>query len=276
MRCRSACKLQKLSLEEPAMASRAIKLLLFFFTSAYAHTYAQAQWTVAVPPPPPPTVYVQPTPPPIIVVPSMQGVPPDSIVVQQPSPLTYHSYYRPIERTEPLWPSTGLKLTFTGGFGSKTRLLGGTAALRYRASRTFGLDIGGGYLVGHDEVDRKRREIPLFVDGLIYLIPRQPIQLYLVAGAHAAWSHAEGVRSDTGFYDNADGFYVGGQGGLGIEFQLHPYVYLTLDVRATLRNRVSGSAAYDFIEHDEQGRPTGRTTNWSSGIVGNAGLLFYF
>ena len=75
---------------------------------------------------------------------------------------------QPYRSPDFLWPRAGLRISAVGGLGSEARMWGGSAAFRYRPSLSVGLDFGLGYLTGKDHLHRNARDIPIFVDVLLY------------------------------------------------------------------------------------------------------------
>ena len=64
--------------------------------------------------------------------------------------------------------------------------------------------------------------------------------------------------------------HVGGYAGLGLEMFATRRISFHLDARGVVREAVGGSSP-EFTD-----TATGRTTNTSVGMVGSAGMVFYF
>jgi hypothetical protein len=225
---------------------------------------------------------VAPAPPPQVVVVPGYGYqpPPPMVVYQQP----YHQPRPMYVVREPFWGASRLGLDLRGegaagfGKGHATYGLGGAGiGLRYRAAPHFGVELGVDVLGGRDFNDRKRLEVAGSLGGLLYVNPRSRVQLYLSAGAmadHAKASTpaptvltADALRStstDTTFN------HVGGYAGLGLEMFATRRLSFHLDARGVLRQNLTGGKA-EFTDVT-----TGRTTNTSGGVVGSAGMVFYF
>ena len=213
----------------------------------------------AAPPPPPPAV-VMPAPPP---APARVGVK---------------------RRWQSEW---GLNLRLQGvGFGgdedgkSKDAGMGGVGlSLRYRPVPAFALEAGVDVLGGTDYNGFERVELPVSLNGILYVNPRSRAQFYFTGGVH--WSSAT-VSSDKpdprlSPDPESDGFateysYFGGQGAIGLEFRVSRRVALNIDELAFVRARTNdeGTPA-EFTDPD-----TGKTTNTSGGGLFRGGLTFWW
>src|SRR5262249_26225036 len=142
----------------------------------------------------------------------------------------------------------------------------------------FAFDLGADVLAGNDYNGFQRVEVPISLNGIIYLNPRNRVQVYLIGGANV--SRAE-VRSDTPApqlapVGDSGQFrprytYFGGQGGLGLEFRLSKRVAIDLDGLAFIRKRIGDIRAPEFINNE-----TGQTTNTSAGGLFRGGLQFWW
>jgi hypothetical protein len=237
----------------------------------------------------PPVVIYQPVPtaPPahvVIVAPGLaRPVPPPPPPPPPP---------RPISRSE--W---GINMRVEGialgRASSSSSGMGGLGlSLRYRPVPAFALDLGADVVGGIDYNGMQRLETPLSLSGLVYVNPRSKVQFYLTGGAD--WSHAR-VRSDEwqpmmtyrSTYDGttyradtttlsdgykADYYYLGGHGGVGLEFRLSRHVALDLDTIGFVRTRVDRKASSEpeFVSS------TGQTTNTSGGGLFRFGLTIWW
>jgi hypothetical protein len=152
---------------------------------------------------------------------------------------------------------------------------GFTGGLRLRPTPHLGLDLGIGAYGGTDYNGLDRLEIPLTADLLMYVNPQHRVQFYFVAGAGVSFAHAEGINQHTGRYMELEASYLGGQAGAGIEWRINRHFGLNFDVRGFLRKRVDSDQP-EFVEYDDGGLPTGRTTNTSAGGTANIGASVYF
>jgi hypothetical protein len=187
---------------------------------------------------------------------------------------------------EPFWGASrlGIDLRVDGaaGFGgnrvNEAYGLGGAGiGLRYRATPHFGLEAGVDVLGGHDWNGLKRVEVAGNLGGLLFFNPRSRAQVYLSAGFLADHAKASGTAAVSpateGFRTTSTDLtydHVGGYAGLGLEMFAARHLSFHLDARGVLRERVGG-ASPEFTDPS-----TGRTTNTSAGLVGSAGMTFYF
>lgn len=238
-------------------------------------------------PPPPPGA-----PPPVVIYQPVPLAPPPHVVIvtpgygygygygYRPAPPRV-TYPRPQPRLESEW---GLNLRVEGAAIGRPAnayyspgLAGVGMSLRYRPVPAFAFDLGADILTGVDYNGFSRTEVPLSLSGLLYLNPRSRVQLYLEGGAQ--YSRAE-VRSDqassllvpvTGGQYGATYTYLGGHGGLGLEFRLSRRVALNVDGLGFVRKRVGDITTPEFVEAG-----TNRATNTSGGALFRAGLTFWW
>jgi hypothetical protein len=246
--------------------------------------------------PPPPVVRPRRAPPPMapppVVVYQEVPAPPPQVIIVTPG---YGGYYRrpvrpvpppPTAPPKPRWhPEFGLDLRVEGlvmgrssGAASTAGMGGLGLSLRYRPIPHFAFDLGVDVLAGHDYNGFQRIEVPVGLNGLIYLNPRSRVQFYLMGGAHI--SRAE-VKSDfparqlslsaDGTEYDAKYTYFGGQGGGGLEFRLSKRFALHLDVLGFVRKRIDDGKVPEFIDYE-----TGRTTNTSGGALIRGGVNFWW
>lgn len=212
--------------------------------------------TQPAPPPPPRVVYVetQPAPPPVVYVEQQPAPPP--VVYQQ---TTIES------RLE-----VGLHGRVGGVFGQNVQMGGVHGALRLRPNGNdgrFALDLGVGAYGGTDYNGDNRAEVPITVDALMYLNPRDEFQVYLLAGAGVSWAHTEGDFGE----DGRNMMHVGGEAGLGVEWRLSRHWAVSADVRGFIRQRVDSDERPEFVDPEN-----GRETDTSGGGVATLGATFYF
>lgn len=236
--------------------------------------------TQPAPPPPPPVVVEEPAPPVVIVQP--QQPPPPPVVVQpapppppqvvhvQPAPQPTYEQQRP-QRPRSRYPysQTGLHLHLGGLFGEELAMGGGGAAFRIRPNPHFAIDIGGAIYGGNDYNGLDRVELPMTVDAIFFFNPQHRFQFYGLLGVGGSFGHAEGFNIRTGQLDDRDYAHLGGEAGLGVEWRIGRHFALNLDVRGFIRQRVDGNPEPEFREGS-------RTTDTSGGVIGQAGMTFYF
>lgn len=213
--------------------------------------------------------------------------PPPVMIVRPEAPPPYE-YARPPRGSISHPSEWGLNLHLEGAMiGSGTRgnagLGGGGAGLRFKPSRSFGmeadLDFAGG---DHDFQGSKRSETAFTLNALLFLNPRSRAQLYLLAGF--GWSGAH-VTCDS-CATTLDGHYnyFGGQLGAGLELRLTRVLAFNVDFRGFIRGRTDELAR----TQPEFDQPTGcsanpaayggacRTTNTSGGGLLTGGMTLYF
>jgi opacity protein-like surface antigen len=220
----------------------------------------------------PPIVYQQqqnPPAPPVVVY---QPAPPPVVVVRQQPPPTY--VYAPTRR---LWRSEwGVNLRVEGAFYGNNKVDGGMngigglgLGIRFRPSPWFGIEADIDFLGGKDYNDYKRNETAFSVNALIFVNPRDRVQVYFLAGLGGSVAHVQ----DTVNNAEADWGYFGAQGGGGLEFRLWRNFALHADVRGFIRGRTDSEARFnpEFVDPN-----TGRSTNTSGGMLVTGGMTFYF
>lgn len=176
----------------------------------------------------------------------------------------------------------GVNLHIDGAlFGSESGMshdagMGGLgAAFRMRLHPVFALDIGVDFLGGRDFNGNARAEGVLSANGLLYLNPRQRIELYLLAGLFTSRAQVD-VRYLGGERvapHDASYAYFGGQVGFGAEVRLSRRVSAQADVLGFVRER---SRRYRYFEPDFVDPETHRTTNRSGGGLVRGGFTFYW
>ncbi|MFW6051498.1 MAG: outer membrane beta-barrel protein [Myxococcota bacterium] len=240
--------------------------------------HAQVVVVEEQPPPPPPP----PAPPRVIVVeaetqqapPPEPPPPPAPPPPAEPDPAHVPEMPPPEELPD---PKLGVHV-HVGGVGARNVQMGGvTAGFRFRPWSHLAIDLGMGGYGGTDYNGLDRAEIPVTMDLLFYVNPQHRLQLYFLAGGGLSVAHAEGFNVHTGDFQSRDFAYVGGEAGVGLEWRIARRFALNADIRAFLRQRVDENDAQpEFVEYDDAGRPTGRTTDTSAGAIGTLGATFYF
>jgi opacity protein-like surface antigen len=153
-------------------------------------------------------------------------------------------------------------------------------SLRYRPVPHFAFDLGVDVLAGNDYNGFQRVEVPVTLNGMLYLNPRSRVQVYLMGGANISRAQVRSNQaspqlslSQEGDQYGANYTYFGGQGGGGLEFRISRRVALNLDSLGFVRTRVDDHAdrSPEFIDYR-----TGRTTNVSGGALVRGGLTFWW
>jgi hypothetical protein len=209
---------------------------------------------------------------------------------QEPHVVIVSPGYRPVHRVEgfappparPMWhPEWALNLHVEGlAFGHRgttnTGMGGIGGSLRFRPGPHFAIDAGFDLLAGNDFNGFERTETPFTLNGMIYVNPRNRVQLYLLGGMQ--FSHAD-VRSDREsplLHKDHDGYsaqytYFGGQGGGGLEFRISRRVGLDLDVVGFLRKRTDNGPEPEYVDWAKH-----RATNTSDGALFRGGMSFWW
>jgi hypothetical protein len=194
--------------------------------------------------------------------------PPPTVVVQrsvpryEPPPLAHQRR----QRSE--W---GFNMHLLGALmGSRNDSgMGGVGfALRARPTGHFALDFGLDVVGGRDYYGRRRTEVPLSVNALIFVNPRDRAQFYMLGGL--GWSSA---RVEVPFEYKGSNYttrgstvdrygYFGAQLGAGFEFRVAKKTALNIDLIGFVP---------EFTDSE-----TGRRTNTSGGGLLRGGLTFYW
>ena len=210
--------------------------------------------------------------------------PPPTVVVQRPVP-RYEP--PPLGRRHHRYPSEwGFNMHLLGALmgdrsdKSNDSGMGGVGfALRARPTGYFALDFGLDVVGGRDYHGRRRTEVPLTVNALVFVNPRDRAQFYMLGGL--GWSSARvevpyEVRganySESGSTIDRYG-YFGVQLGAGFEFRVAKKTALNVDLIGFVRGRTDQAAAYNPEFTDPA---TGRRTNTSGGGLLRGGLTFYW
>jgi hypothetical protein len=179
----------------------------------------------------------------------------------------------------------GLNLRVEGVAMARGRSTRGDAGMggmgvsfRFRPVQAFAIDVGLDVLGGRDYNGFVRTELPLSLNGILYVNPKSRVQFYLIGGLDLSFAE---VRSDrpspllsSGYMGGdyrAEYSYFGGHGGLGLEFRLSRHVALDLDGMAFVRSRTDDGLAPEFYDPR-----TGRTTNTSGGGIFRFGVTFWW
>jgi hypothetical protein len=229
----------------------------------------------------------KPPPPPVVVYQPVPTAPPAHVVIVAPG----YGLVRPIPpppppppAPRPMWrPEWGINMRVEGlALGqraSSSAGMGGLGmSLRYRPVPAFALDLGADLIGGIDYNGFQRLETPVSLSGLLYVNPRSRVQFYLTGGID--WSHARvtsdayspllRTQSDSSY--GADYNYLGGHGGLGLEFRLSKHVAMNIDMIGFMRSRIDGRAdTPEFVDYY-----TGRTSNTSGGGLFRGGLTIWW
>ncbi len=243
--------------------------------------------------PPPPVRRPRRPPPPVVIY---SPVPPPQVIVIAPGYGYGYPYSRPARTAPPpppapkppRWQSEfginlrveGVALGHPGGSSFNVGMGGVGQSLRYRPVPHFAFDLGADVLAGNDYNGFQRLEVPVSLNGIIYINPRNRVQVYLIGGANVSRAEVSSNQSALaqellaptgGGQYGATYTYFGGQGGLGLEFRLSKRVAIDLDGLAFVRERIGDIQTPEFVNPR-----TGQTTNTSAGGLFRGGLNFWW
>jgi hypothetical protein len=178
---------------------------------------------------------------------------------------------------QPRRRSWGIHPQLSGVLGREVGMGGFRIGPRFRPrAGHFALEVDFGYYAGNDFNGLDRTEFPLGINTLFFFNPQHRLQFYAVLGLGLSWGWAEGINRHTGSFDDMSFAHFNGEGGIGLEWRIANWFALNFDVRGLIRHRISDSRRPEFVEFDDFGNPTGRTTNTSGGALMNFGGVFYF
>ena len=178
-------------------------------------------------------------------------------------------------------PPPALKATRRGEWGVQFRLegapLGDDAAsnagmggigfsLRPRPSPHFAIDFGLDFIGGRDFSGDRRSESAFYVNPMIFLNPRNKVQVYLFAGLGAGGARVERANGIVRNYR-----YIGADAGAGLEFRFWQRFAFSGDVLAFVRDRSDLQRGAEYVD-----ATTGRYTNSSAGALFRVGATYYW
>lgn len=147
--------------------------------------------------------------------------------------------------------------------GAETPAMGGAGvSLRYRPASPVAIDVGMDVLMGVDSNGYQRREVPLAMSLLLYLVPDTVVQPYAFFGMSVAHASVDASRPEAhlsrGLSDSYD--YIGGHAGLGLDIRLATALSLSVDGLGFVRERVDALAERypEFID-PRSGQPSNTT-----------------
>jgi len=147
---------------------------------------------------------------------------------------------------------------------------GVSGALRLRPNPRYAVELGAGAYAGRDANGQDRFEIPITVDGMVFLNPENALQAYLMAGVGVSTARTEGLNENTGSAAPRRMLHLGGQVGAGLEWRLSDNLAINADVRGFLRQRIDQEEEPEFVNAE-----TGEETDTSAGALATIGATFY-
>jgi hypothetical protein len=192
--------------------------------------------------------------------------PTDDEIVPPPPPLDI----APRRRTGPEW---GAQLRLEA-MGMDNRAADGAGmggfglSVRPRPTPHFAIDCGVDFLAGIDYRGYRRDEAAFLVNPMIFVNPRNKVQVYLLAGVGFSWAKLDNYGGPAIRYS-----YVGIDSGAGVEWRLSRHLAFGGDLIWFVRARTDPEASRqpEFVD-----RRTGRTSNASAGALARIGLTFYW
>jgi hypothetical protein len=140
-------------------------------------------------------------------------------------------------------------------------------SLRPRPSPYFAIDFGIDFIGGRDFNGDKRSESSFTVNPMLFLNPRNKVQIYLFAGLGAGGARVERSNGVERAYR-----YIGADAGAGLEFRFWQHLAFSGDLLAFVRDRTDvGGNAPEFIEPG-----TRRYTDSSAGALFRLGGTYYW
>jgi hypothetical protein len=140
-------------------------------------------------------------------------------------------------------------------------------SLRPRPTPHFAVDFGLDFIGGRDFNGDKRSESSLMINPMLFLNPRNKVQIYLFAGLGLGGAE---VRRSDGVERHYR--YVGADAGAGVEFRLWQRFAFSGDVLAFVRDRSDvGTSAPEYVD-----AATRRYTDSSAGALFRLGGTYYW
>lgn len=152
-------------------------------------------------------------------------------------------------------PDAGL-----GGFGASYRL---------NLARRFALEAGLDFLAGRNEHGLSHAEGALLVNGRFTVNPQNPFRVYGVFGGGLSTARVEAPAELPFTIQPERRFYLNGLFAAGVDWQVVPFLSLSLDVGALLRQRLDGIAT----QSDENGDALDEQP---VGAMGRLAVTFYW
>jgi hypothetical protein len=152
---------------------------------------------------------------------------------------------------------------------------GGGVSLRYRPVDPVAFDVGLDVLMGIDSNGFQRREVPLTMSMLLYLLPDTVVQPYAFFGVSFTQAEVESSRMEPNLAKGyADRYgYIGGHAGLGVDFRVASALSLGVDALGFVRERVD-EGAERFPEFFDRARSEASNTTVAGQLRG--GVTFWW
>ncbi|MBX3182741.1 MAG: porin family protein [Polyangiaceae bacterium] len=223
------------------------------------------------------------TPPPVVVYQPAEAPPPQVVVVHQPPPKKKQA--PPKKRWKREWGvNLRLQAALMGRdaddrqyYDEEERGMAGLGVgLRYRPLPHFALEGGLDIIGGRDYQRDDRVETALTFSGILFINPKDRLQVYALGGLGVSSARVVRDRSLAGTIDadsEAHYSYLGMQAGFGLEWRVARKTALNFDIIGFVRGRTDEDARYEYeFTHPD----TGEQTNASGGGLMRLGLTFYW
>jgi hypothetical protein len=140
-------------------------------------------------------------------------------------------------------------------------------SLRPRPTPHFAIDFGLDFLGGRDFNGDRRSESAFTVNPMLFLNPRNKVQIYFFAGLGVSGARVERPNGTERSYR-----YIGADAGGGLEFRFWQRFAFSGDVMAFVRDRRDvGTSAPEYLEPS-----TRRFTDSSAGALLRLGATYYW
>jgi hypothetical protein len=234
---------------------------------------------IAIPAPPVVVYEYAPPPPPVVMI---QAPPPPPVVYVRPAPVPIQVSAPPVivEPEVPFESEFGIGVRASGGItgaeGDGEGMGGGGLMLRFHSFRNLAFELSLDAFGGTGYAGAERKEVVGEFSALWFFgRPDQAFRLFLLGGVGVAWAQV-GVdeRID-------EPIYVGGLGGIGVEWRLLSWLAIEADVRGFVRQRVNDRPSdplymTDTAWNDGNCTEQDGCTDLQGGGTFHLGALLYF
>jgi hypothetical protein len=139
-------------------------------------------------------------------------------------------------------------------------------SLRPRPSPNFAVDFGLDFIGGRDFNGDRRSESAFTVNPMLFINPRDKVQVYFLAGLGAGSARVESGNVRREYR------YVGVDAGAGVEFRFWQRLAFSADVVGFVRDRTAADGGGpEYVEPS-----TGRFTDSSAGALVRLGGIYYW
>ncbi len=234
---------------------------------------------IAIPAPPVVVYEYAPPPPPVVMI---QAPPPPPVVYVRPAPVAIQVSAPPpmvLEPEVPFESEIGIGARASGGItgaeGDGDGMGGGGLMLRFHTFPNLAFELSVDAFGGTGYAGAPRKEVAGEFSALWFFgRPDQAFRFFLLGGIGAAWAQV-GEEGNTD-----EPIYVGGLGGLGVEWRLLDWLAIEADIRGFVRQRVNEpenpNYASNSMVNDGSCTPEDGCTDLQGGGTFHLGALLYF